>query len=105
MGERMQEKRYWKVSGTYKTGVGNAIYKVSMIISAETEADAEKRAMATKSFTTITEIKETDALTYIAAKVTALEKKTEHIGDIYGLVICLIIFIVIINIIGLFVKV
>ena len=52
-----------------------------------------------------TRAEEIDPIVYWIENLEKLEKKTEHVGDIYGLIICLIIFIVIINIIALFVKV
>lgn len=88
-----EDKHYWEVSGIQARS-GQKIYKISLVVSAQTQAEAEKRAISTGSFTEITGIKEIDTFTYTVAKVTALAKKTEHINTIYGVIIVSIIIIV-----------
>jgi hypothetical protein len=97
----MSEKRYWEVFGHYGGGLGTS----SIVVSAETEDDAKKQVLAMKEFFKISSIVEIDALTFITTKVAAIEKKTEHTNDIFYLSICLIVFIIITNIIALFVSV
>jgi len=91
-----EDKHYWEVSGIQASSE-QKIYKISLIISAPTQADAEKRAMATGSLTEITGIKEIDTFTYTAAKMTALAKKAEHTSNLYSLIIFLIVVIAFIS--------
>lgn len=91
-----EDKRYWEVSGIQSRS-GQKFYRISLIISAHTQAEAEKRAISTGSFTEVTDIKEIDIFTYTVAKVTALAKKAEHINTFYGIIIVSIIIIAFIS--------
>jgi len=106
MRERMQEKRYWKIQ-TASSLTKNEIPNInSTIVCAETEesaiAIATSKLQLKYTIIQIRKVEEIEPITYI---IEYIDKKTEHIGDIYGMVICLIVFIVIINIVELFVKV
>ena len=92
------EEQYWRVSGK----------KGTYVVRAQTEAEAEKMARTLKydMFATgITKIEKVDEMTYIAVKVTELEKSVQHVGDIYGMVACLLIITIISTFIAIFLLV
>ena len=91
------EEQYWRVSSKNET----------YVLRAQTGAEAAKVARALKGeifAASITKVEEIDEMAYIAAKVTELEKRVEHVGDIYGMVACLLIITIISTFIAVFLS-
>ena len=89
------KEQYWRVSGKNWT----------YVVRAQTEAEAAKMVRALKGEMVamgITKVEEVDEITYIALKVAELEKSVQHVGDIYGMVACLLIITIVSTLIAVF---